>query len=265
MVPGRRAVTRAVVIAGLGLLAGPLLAPRLSFPWILIASALWYGALAVLLWSALQILSTRMARKSAMVVVGLAVGFPVFLTAIRPGPLLATRLPCPRNWGWLPTWMLRSSPLVSLSFEVGEARVKLCYGQPAARGRRMLGGSRVPYGRLWRTGANEPTTLITTASIEVAGITVPPGRTALYTIPGPESWELILTSATSQWGIESEYTPAVRSRELGRAILPSARGEQVERLTWSSESELRGDSDLTELVLAWETTRLRIPLRAALR
>jgi hypothetical protein len=57
----------------------------------------------------------------------------------------------------------------------------------------------------------------------------------------------------------------VRSHELGRAILPSERGEYVERLTWHHEPEVRGDSDLTDLVLSWETTRFRIPLRAALR
>jgi hypothetical protein len=254
-----------VVTAGLVLLGAQLLAPHLPYPQILVASALWYCALAVLLWSAIQILSVRFGRKPALGVVALALALPVLLTAIRPAPPLALRLPCPRNWGWLPTWLLRSSPLGSLSFEVGEARVKLCYGQPAARGRRMLGGSRIPYGRLWRTGANEPTTLITTAALEVAGIAVPPGRTAPYTIPGPESWELILTAATSQWGIESEFTTAVRSRELGRAILPSERGEYVERLSWSHEPATRGNSDLTDLVLSWETTRLRIPLRAALR
>lgn len=261
----RRAVTRTVLLSGLVLLAAQLLAPHLPYPPILIASALWYAGLATLLWSAVQILSLWVGRRAAVSLVILAAGIPVTLTAIRPGPPLATRLPCPRNWGWLPTWLLRSSPLASLRFEIGTAKVKLCYGRPAARGRRMLGGSRIPYGRLWRTGANEPTTLITTAPLEVAGILVPPGRTAIYTIPGPESWELILTAATSQWGIESEYTSEVRSHELGRAILPSERGEYVERLTWHHEPEVRGDSDLTDLVLSWETTRFRIPLRAALR
>ena len=124
----------------------------------------------------------------------------------------------------------------------------------------MLGGSRVPYGRLWRTGANEPTTLITTDSLEVAGIRVPPGRVSLYTIPGPESWELIVNAATGQWGIESEYSAAVRARELGRSILPSDSGPFMERLMFSVE-KLPEDSSTTALVLAWEATRLRIPLR----
>ena len=254
-----------MLLAGLGLLAAQLLAPSLAFPWILLASALWYAALVALLWAAVQVLTVWVGRSAAILLVALAAALPVIVTAVRPTAPLAVRLPCPRNWGWLPTWLLRSSPLSSLRFEVGEANVKLCYGRPAARGRRMLGGSRIPYGRLWRTGANEPTTLITTAPLELAGIVIPPGRTALYTIPGPESWELILTASTSQWGLESEYTAEVRRYELGRAILPSERGEPVERLTWQHEAQAGGDSDRTDLVLSWETTRLRIPLRASLR
>ncbi len=51
----------------------------------------------------------------------------------------------------------RLSPLDSLTFTVGGSPVKLCYGRPSARGRTMIGGRDVAYGRLWRTGANEPT------------------------------------------------------------------------------------------------------------
>ena len=51
----------------------------------------------------------------------------------------------------------RKSPLDSLSFKVADRTVKVCYGRPSSRGRVMLGGSAVPYGKIWRTGANEPT------------------------------------------------------------------------------------------------------------
>jgi len=123
----------------------------------------------------------------------------------------------------------------------------------------MLGGRRIPFGRLWRTGANEPTTIITPIPLEVAEVPVPAGRATLYTIPGPESWEVILNRATSQWGIESEYTERVRAEELGRSIVRSERGAApVERLTIAPD---RRPDDLVDLVLAWETTRVRIPVR----
>jgi len=249
-----------VIVAGALIVSGLVLAPLLPPHLIPPASALWYLALAVLLGSAYRILTCWASRRAALTLVLLAVALPVGLTAIRPEPTLAIVLPCPRNYGWLPAWLLRSSPLASLSFAVRESKLKLCYGRPAARGRRMLGGSRVPYGWVWRTGANEPTTLISNDSLELAGIVIPPGRTALYTIPGPESWEVILNAATSQWGIESEYRAEVRARERGRAILRSARGDFVERLRFSMEPQA-GDSGQVDLVLAWETTRLRMRIR----
>jgi hypothetical protein len=260
-VSGSRSTRVLVVLSGAALVGSALLSPLLSPALILPVSLLWYLALAVLLRSAYHILRSWTSKRIAAVLVGLTTALPVVLTAIRPPPALALILPCPRNYGWLPAWLLRSSPLTALRFSAGDSRLKLCYGSPAARGRRMLGGSRVPYGRLWRTGANEPTTLISSDSLDVAGIVIPPGRTALYTIPGPESWEVILTAATSQWGIESEYSAEIRATERGRTILPSERGEFTERLRFRIESRTARDSVRADLVLAWEATRLRIPIR----
>jgi hypothetical protein len=223
------------------------------------ASLLWYLALTTLLWSAVEIVASWSGRRAALVLVGGAAVAPLLLTSVRPAGRVAVWLPCPRNWGWLPAWQLRSSPLAALRFELGGAGVRLCYGRPALRGRRMLGGPRVPFGRLWRTGANEPTVLISSIPLEVAGLRIPAGRTSIYTIPGPESWEVILNAATSQWGLESEYSSEVRARELGRVILPSDSGEVVERLTINAEPR---DGDAVDLVLAWNFTRLRIPIRA---
>src|SRR5215210_596339 len=61
----------------------------------------------------------------------------------------------------------RKSPLDSLTFTVAKQPVKVCYGRPSSRGRTMLGGSAVPYGKLWRTGANEPTVLFTPVALMV--------------------------------------------------------------------------------------------------
>lgn len=261
----RRALIRTVALAGLALVAGLQVAPLVPPALILPLSALWYLALAVLLWSAWLILSHWLGHGGALAATALGAVTPILLTALPVPPALAVSLPCPRNWGWLPTWLLRSSPLGSVRFEIHGVKVRLCYGRPAARDRRMIGGSRVPFGQLWRTGANEPTSLIATGPLEVAGVATPAGRTALYTIPGPETWELILNASTGQWGIESEYSAAIRARELGRAILPSANGDYVERLTFFVDPEAHGDSDLTELVLAWETTQVRISVRPASR
>lgn len=252
----------AVVLAGLVLLAASWLAPQVSPSAIRFLSVAWLLAGGYLLFATFLILGTWVGRGSALVVVALAGLAPIALTAIPFPPALAVRAPCPRNWGWLPAWMLRSSPIASVLLPVDGTTVKVCYGRPAARGRRMLGGKYVPFGRLWRTGANEPTTIITPVALDVAGVIVPPGRASLYTVPGPETWEIILNRSTSQWGIESEYTEAVRAQELGRAIVPSEKvAEPAERLTFTVEPEAGGNSRRADLVLQWEGTRVRIPVQ----
>ncbi len=126
----------------------------------------------------------------------------------------------------------------------------------------MLGGKYVPYGQLWRTGANEPTTVISTGALDVAGIPVPAGRHSLYTVPGPESWEIIVNRSVSQWGLESEYTDSVKAGELGRAILPSeSSATAIERLTLSV-SPADSTVGTRDLILEWEGTRIRIPVVA---
>jgi hypothetical protein len=149
----------------------------------------------------------------------------------------------------------RKSPLDSLSFKVGSSDVKVCYGRPSLRGRHMLGGDDVPYGKLWRTGANEPTMIHTSGPLVVAGIKVPAGSYSLYTVPNASDWEVIVNKSITQWGEEHTYTDAVKAQELGRGkVKPEAMKTPVEMFTITSEPGF--------LVLQWETTRVKIPVTA---
>lgn len=153
----------------------------------------------------------------------------------------------------------RDSPLDSLTFRVGDANVKVCYGRPSARGRTMIGGEAVPFGSVWRTGANETTKFHTTVPLSVAGIEVQPGTYALYTVPGQDQWEIIVNRAWEQWGHERYYTDEVEAREIGRAVVPAERtGEHVETFTIRAQPQNQG---VTHLVLEWENTRVRVPVR----
>jgi hypothetical protein len=154
----------------------------------------------------------------------------------------------------------RPSPLDSLTFAVGGQRVKLCYGRPSLRGRAMLGGDAVPYGKLWRTGANEPTIFYTPVKLDIAGIAVPPGLYSLYTVPGETEWEIIVNRATAQWGHEGRYTDEVKQQEVGRGKAPAERlGVPVETFTIRAEP---GSGGAQSLLLEWEKTRVRIPVKA---
>jgi hypothetical protein len=155
----------------------------------------------------------------------------------------------------------RKSPLDSLTFSISGKPVKVCYGRPSARGRVMLGGSSIPYGKLWRTGANEPTVFFAPLPLRVAGLPVPPGVYSLYTIPGAREWEIIVNRSISQWGHENEYTDKVKAQELGRAkVKAEAVAPPVE--TFTIRSEPVGEKAVSVL-LEWEKTRVRIPVEAA--
>jgi len=155
----------------------------------------------------------------------------------------------------------RKSPLDSLTFSVSRQPVKVCYGRPSSRGRVMIGGTNVPFGKLWRTGANEPTIFFTPVAITVAGIKVAPGKYSLYSVPGPKQWQVIVNRSTSQWGEESNYTDKVKAQEVGRATVTSEQlAAPVE--TFTIRSEPAGAKGV-DLLLEWEKTRLRIPIAPA--
>jgi hypothetical protein len=152
----------------------------------------------------------------------------------------------------------RKSPLDSVSFTVGGKTVKVCYGRPSLRGRQMLGGEAVPYGKVWRTGANEPTMIHATGPITLAGLKVPAGTYSLYTVPRKDEWEIIVNRSTTQWGEESNYTDAVQKQELGRAkVKAEIIATPVETFTIKPEP---ATGDVKALVLEWEKTRVRIPI-----
>lgn len=153
----------------------------------------------------------------------------------------------------------RTSPYDSATVNLGDGVAKICYGRPALRGRTMIGGEAVPYDTLWRTGANEPTTIHLNAPATIAGMSVEPGSYTLYTIPreGPE-WTLIVNRSTSQWGHESTYTDEVRAQEVGRAAVHHETLDQaVEELT------IRPMEDGSGVALEWQNSRVHIPIEPA--
>ena len=172
----------------------------------------------------------------------------------------------------------RASPYDSTSIAVGEGTAKICYGRPSLRGRTMIGGDAVPYDTLWRTGANEPTTLHVNVPATIAGLEVEPGAYTLYTVPreGGE-WTLIVNRSTSQWGHESTYTEEVRAQEVGRApVQVETLDSEVEQLTIrpvdamaqggadeAAVDTAAGSTTQQGVVLEWQNSRVHIPITPA--
>jgi len=141
------------------------------------------------------------------------------------------------------------SPPAKAEGKVGNATITVDYGAPSMRGREIFGGL-VPYDKVWRTGANAATTLVTDADIVLGDLEVPKGTYTLFTIPGKDEWTLIVSSETGQWG--SRYDEA---KDFGRTKMKvKALDEAVETF------EIRVKSDA--LTLAWEKTKASVPVKA---
>jgi len=152
----------------------------------------------------------------------------------------------------------RASPLDSVSFVVGATRVKICYSRPSSRGRTMIGGKSVPFEKLWRTGANEPTMIHTSGPITLAGVALDAGTYAIYTVPDIVEWTIIVNRSTTQWGDEGSYSESIKKQEVGRGKAPvSALPQHVEQFT--IRPEVKGSWGA--LLFEWEKTRVMVAMK----
>ena len=144
----------------------------------------------------------------------------------------------------------RASPLQELSFSYDGGEGLLCYGAPSAR-ERVVMGELVPYGEVWRLGANEATALHLSAAATVGGVALGAGSYSLYATPGETEWEFHVNSEFDRWGIPIDAT--VRSTEVGSFMAtPSATAGMVEMMTFEHvDGALR---------FSWENTQVDIPL-----
>ena len=93
----------------------------------------------------------------------------------------------------------RPSPKASVSQTVGVTQIDISYSSPGVKGRQIWGGL-VPHGQIWRTGANEATTIAFSTDVQVEGKPLPAGKYALFTIPAAEKWTVVFNRQGDQWG-----------------------------------------------------------------
>jgi DUF2911 family protein len=130
--------------------------------------------------------------------------------------------------------------------------VKIDYSSPRMKGRTIYGGL-VPYGQVWRTGANAATTFVTDANLSVGGKDIPAGSYTLFTIPEQNKWTLIINKKTAEWGIPYKY----QSDELARVEMSvSKTPSQVENFTIDFDQTGGGCT----LRLDWENTRASVQI-----
>ena len=126
--------------------------------------------------------------------------------------------------------------------------VKVDYSSPRMKGRKIYGGL-VTYGTWWRTGANDATSLVTSAAVAVEGTALPAGSYTLFTMPAAADWQLIVNKQTGQWGTEYDAKQDLFRTGMQKSALPSP----VENFTISFDQT---SPTSCRMNLDWETTRV---------
>ena len=142
----------------------------------------------------------------------------------------------------------RASPHETVKATIDGANVSITYGRPSMKGRKIFGGL-VPFGQVWRTGADEATILETDKALMIGALHINPGKVSLYSLVTDKTWTLVINKQTGQWG--TEYAQA---QDLGRApmrveTLPAP----VEQFTIAIEKNPAGKGG--RLIMQWETTK----------
>lgn len=149
----------------------------------------------------------------------------------------------------------RPSPLAIVNTRYKSTYFKLTYSQPHKRGRQVF-GSMVPFGELWRTGANEATEITVTRNIQVNGTLLLAGTYSLFTIPNGKKWTIIINAEPGLWG-SYNYNKAL---DVMRFDVPSETvpGDLVyEAFT----IQLNQRNEMANLLLLWEKTKISIPIK----
>jgi hypothetical protein len=149
----------------------------------------------------------------------------------------------------------KPSPAASASCDLGAGKtIKTDYSSPRMKGRKIY-GDLVPFGEVWRTGANAATTFVTSSDVVVGGKAVPAGSYTIFTVPTANKWTLIINKKTGEWGIPYKY----ESDELARVDMKVSKlPSPVENFSIAYDKAGGGCT----LGMDWETTRASVDIAA---
>ena len=144
------------------------------------------------------------------------------------------------------------SPKSTITQVVGLTNVEIVYSRPSAKGRDVF-NNLVPFGKLWRTGANENTTITFSDDVVIDGKTLAKGKYALYTTPRADNWEIVFYSDTSNWGNPETWDETKVA--LRTNVKPEMLGRNVNSFTIGINNL---DNNFAHLELSWEKTLVAI-------
>jgi Protein of unknown function (DUF2911) len=152
----------------------------------------------------------------------------------------------------------RPSPPASAACKFSDGKtIKIDYSSPRAKGRKIFGEASekalVPYGQIWRTGANDSTTFVTDTNLNVGGKAVPAGSYTIFTVPKADAWSLVISKKTGEWG--TDY-PGEKEDLVRAPMTVSKTSAPVENFTIAFD---QAGSKCT-LRMEWENTRASVEI-----
>jgi hypothetical protein len=148
----------------------------------------------------------------------------------------------------------RPSPVAIVSMRYKDAYVKITYSRPSKRGREIF-GKLVPYGQVWRTGANEATEITLTHNIQIQGNLLKAGTYSLFTIPEKNNWTIIINSEVGLWG-SYNHNPKLDVLKIV-APVQQLTDESYEQFTMRFNQR----NELADVVLSWDKVSVLVPIK----
>lgn len=141
-----------------------------------------------------------------------------------------------------------ASPRANFEQMVGLTEIEIDYSRPSAKGR-IIFGDLVPFGKMWRTGANQNSMITFGDDVTIDGKTVKKGKYALFVTPKADNWEVIFYTDTENWGTPEKFDEAKVAARVN--VKPEMINRHVETFTISLNNV---DNDFAHLEFAWEKT-----------
>lgn len=155
------------------------------------------------------------------------------------------------------------SPYRTSEVELADADIKVDYSSPSKKGR-VIFGELVPFGQIWRTGANEPTTFSTTKEIKIIDKSLPAGTYSLWTIPGKNSWKVIFNTEIPDWGVTringNQTTHEPQHDLVTVEVSVDYEIEPVEDLFIGFTEKKERQQEQAYFQITWDTSNILIPI-----
>jgi hypothetical protein len=154
----------------------------------------------------------------------------------------------------------RVSPHETVNADIDGSAVTIVYGRPYSKDPktgtpRKIWGELVPFGKVWRTGADEATLLTTKQPLDIGGTTIPAGTYSLFTLPEANGAKLVVNKQTGQWGTKYDEKQDLARVEMKKETVDKA----VDQFTIAIDKNPAGGGTLK---LTWETTQYSVALKA---